>query len=53
MSHPLLKVDETTVVKEFNLGRIIGQIMLAVVVTLSARKIVAELDAWKAKKSKS
>ena len=52
MSHPLLKVDEKTIVKEFNLGRIVGQIMLGVVVALSVRKIVAELDAWKSKRVK-
>lgn len=48
MSHPLLKVDEKTVIKEINLGKIIGQIVLGVVVGLSVRQIIASLDAWKA-----
>ena len=50
VNHPMLKVDEKIIVKDFNLSKIIGQVLLGVVVALAVRKIVGELDAWKAKR---
>lgn len=50
MNHPLLKVDKEAVVKEFNIGKFIGQVIMGVAVGLAVRKIISELDAWKERK---
>jgi hypothetical protein len=52
MSHPLLKIDESAIKKEFNISKFIGQVLLGVAVALTVRKIVDELDAWKESKKK-
>lgn len=50
MIHPLLKVDETKIIQQLDVNKLIAQIALGVIVALSVRKIVAEIDAWKAKR---
>lgn len=49
-NHPMLKIDESTIKKEFNISRFIGQVLLGVAVALTVRKIVNELDAWNEKR---
>ncbi len=53
MSHPLLKIDEATIKKEFNVAKFIGQVLMGVAVGLTVRKIINELDAWKERKKKN
>lgn len=48
--HPLLTPNTTLITKEINVNKIIGQIVLGVIVALSVRKIVGEIDNWKARR---
>ncbi|MEO5348867.1 MAG: hypothetical protein H7836_04400 [Magnetococcus sp. YQC-3] len=48
--HPLIAVQPETVVKEFNLSKIIGQVALGVTVTLTVRYLVSKWDIFTAKR---